>query len=81
MANEALHQLNAVEALRRFADRRLSPVELLRAVIDRAEVIEPDINAFSHTFFDQAMDEARRSEALICSWFRPGSAAAVEACQ
>jgi hypothetical protein len=63
MANEELHRLDATTALRLFTKRELSPVELMRAVIARAEVTEPRINAFSHTFFEQAMDEARRSEA------------------
>jgi Asp-tRNA(Asn)/Glu-tRNA(Gln) amidotransferase A subunit family amidase len=62
MAIEELHQLDAITALRRFTERTLSPVELMQAVIARAEVTEPTINAFSHVFFDQAMDEARQSE-------------------
>ena len=54
MANEELHRLDATTALRLFTKRELSPVELMRAVIARAEVTEPRINAFSHTFFGGA---------------------------
>ena len=58
-----LYELSAVEALGLFRERRLSPVELMQAVIDRAEAVEPSINAFSYTFFDEAMSAARKAEA------------------
>lgn len=52
----------AVEALSLFKDRRLSPVELLNAQIERAEAVEPAVNAFSDIFFDAALKAARRAE-------------------
>lgn len=58
-----LHYLPATEALRLFRARELSPVELVTAVIERAEAIEPVINAFAETFFDQALQAARAAEA------------------
>ena len=58
-----LHYLPATEALRLFRAGELSPVELVAAVIDRAEAVEPVINAFAETFFDQALEQARRAEA------------------
>lgn len=57
-----LAYLTAAEALRRFADRSLSPVELLDAVIARAEQVEPTINAFCFTRYDEARAEARAAE-------------------
>jgi amidase/aspartyl-tRNA(Asn)/glutamyl-tRNA(Gln) amidotransferase subunit A len=57
-----LTHLSAAEALRRFATRELSPVELMQAVIARAEAVEPVINAFAQTHFDQALMAARDSE-------------------
>jgi len=54
--------LSANEALDLFKSRELSPVELMAALIQRSEVKEPEINAFSHTFFEQAMEQARASE-------------------
>jgi Asp-tRNA(Asn)/Glu-tRNA(Gln) amidotransferase A subunit family amidase len=36
-----LHYLPATEALREFRARELSPVELVTAVIERAEAVEP----------------------------------------
>ena len=49
-----LHYLSATEALARFRSRDLSPVELLEAVIARAEEVEPTVNALCHTFYDEA---------------------------
>lgn len=63
MTDLELCYLPAVEALRRFESRELSPVDLMRAVIARAEAVEPEINALTYTFFDRAMDEAREAEA------------------
>ena len=57
-----LHYLSAVEAMRRFRARDLSPVELMEAVIARAEAVEPRINAFGDRFFEQALAAARQAE-------------------
>ena len=58
-----LHYLPATEALRLFRARELSPVELVTAVIERAGAVEPVVNAFAETFFDQALEAARAAEA------------------
>jgi len=58
-----LHYLSAAEALRLFRTRQLSPVELVTAVTERAETVEPVLNAFAETFYEQALDQARASEA------------------
>ena len=54
-----LHYLSATDALRMFRSRELSPVELMEAVIARAEAVEPAVNAFTYTYFDTALDQAR----------------------
>ena len=51
--------LPAAEALRLFRAGELSPVELMQAVIDRAETVEPTINAFADTRYEQALAQAR----------------------
>jgi len=61
--SDELHYLPATEALARFHDRSLSPVELLDAVIARAEAVEPTVNALCHERFEAARDEARAAEA------------------
>ncbi|MEM7121431.1 MAG: amidase [Pseudomonadota bacterium] len=63
MSDQELCYLSATEALARFKDRSLSPVELLRALIDRADATEPTVNALSHRHFDEAMAKAKKAEA------------------
>ncbi|WP_312875826.1 amidase [Arthrobacter terrae] len=59
-----LHYLDASTALAHFRSRTLSPVELMRAVISRTEALNPFINAFSETLFEQALTAARSAEAM-----------------
>lgn len=54
-----LHYLSATEALARFRAKELSPLELMEAVIARAESVEPNVNAFTHARFDEALEQAR----------------------
>ena len=63
MTDDDLCFLSAHEALARFKDRTLSPVELMRAVIDRCERVNPKLNAFTYTFFERALDKAKTAEA------------------
>ena len=55
-------ELSAVDALRAFRDRSLSPVELMASVIARAGSVERTVNAFAETRFDDALEAARRAE-------------------
>lgn len=57
-----LHYLSAVDAVRLFTSRELSPVELMSAVIARAGAVEPHINAFPVTMYESAMEQARDAE-------------------
>ena len=43
-----LHYISAVEAIKKFKDKSLSPVELVNSIIERSEKINPKINA--HNF-------------------------------
>ena len=63
MENSDLVYLSAAEALALFRERRLSPLDLLEALIERAERVEPIINAFSDTYFDEAREAARKAAA------------------
>ncbi|MEZ5923222.1 MAG: amidase [Hyphomicrobiaceae bacterium] len=58
--------LTATEALAAFRARTLSPVEVMQAVIARSERIDARIRAFSDTYFDEAMQAARRAEVRYC---------------
>ncbi|MGI9304370.1 MAG: amidase [Gammaproteobacteria bacterium] len=59
---DELCYLSASDAIAQFKARTLSPVELTRAVIERAESIAASINPFADTYFEEALDHARHSE-------------------
>lgn len=73
MCNDLCY-LSATEAVSLFKKKELSPVELMEALIRRAEQVEPTINAFSFEYFDEAMDAARLAEKAYMN----GSARALE---
>ena len=58
-----LYYLSALRAREMFVSRELSPVELMDAVIERAEQVEPTVNAFCHRYYDRARDQAKQAEA------------------
>lgn len=57
-----LAYLSATEALSRFQSKELSPVELLEAVFDRIDEVNPHINAFTAQSREEAVLSARLSE-------------------
>jgi aspartyl-tRNA(Asn)/glutamyl-tRNA(Gln) amidotransferase subunit A len=57
-----LAYLSATEALARFRDRSLSPVELTEALIARAAQVEPTVNALCITYYDEALAQSREAE-------------------
>ena len=52
----------ASEALALFKARKLSPVELTEAVIARSEAVNPKVNAYTYTFYERALEQARVAE-------------------
>lgn len=66
--------ISATEAIDKFRNGDLSPVELMQAVVDQAEKVQPTVNAFSHTFFDEAMEQAKQAELR----YRDGTARPLE---
>ena len=66
-----LNYLSATDALAKFRSKELSPVELLQAVIARAEVVEPAINAFAESRFDEALQAAKEAEARYAGRAEP----------
>ena len=73
--SEEIAYLSASEALQQFAAKKLSPVELLQALITRIERINGPINSFSDTYFDEAMAKAKAAEK---AWKTPGKARPLE---
>jgi aspartyl-tRNA(Asn)/glutamyl-tRNA(Gln) amidotransferase subunit A len=60
-----LHYLPIAEAARLIEQRRLSPVELTRAYLDRIGTFDPQLNAYLLVTADRALDQARQAEAEI----------------
>ena len=58
-----LAYLSATEALRRFRDRSLSPVELLDALRARIDEVEETVNALPTRFLEEARAAAEAAEA------------------
>ena len=54
--------LSAYAALAKFRARELSPVELVEALIARADQFQPHVNAFTHTFYERALTDAIKAE-------------------
>ncbi|MBZ0129472.1 MAG: amidase [Rhodobacteraceae bacterium] len=63
MSDTDLCYMTADAAIAAFTARTLSPVDLMQAVIARAEAVQDDLKPFTYTHYDEAMDQARQSEA------------------
>lgn len=73
MSDLDLCYMPASEALKRFKAKKLSPVELMEAVIRRAEATKEKVNAFTNTHFDEAMALARKAEARYAKGKKTGA--------
>jgi len=60
-----LHWLTAVQLHEGFIRKKFSPVEVVRALIDRADRLDPTLNAYIHLDRDTALEQAREAERLI----------------
>ena len=58
-----LHWLSAAEAAQAIADKELSPVELMKALLDRVATLDPRLNAFIRLDAEAAMAAAKAAEA------------------
>ena len=63
-------QLSATEALRLMRSRELSPIELVESTIERAEAVEPTVNAFAETRYAEAMAAAGAAAARYATGAR-----------
>ena len=62
-----LHWMTVAEAASAIAARKLSPVELMKALLERIGRLDPKLNAFIRLDGDAALDAARAAEAEIAS--------------
>jgi aspartyl-tRNA(Asn)/glutamyl-tRNA(Gln) amidotransferase subunit A len=61
VAND-LHELSIAEASELIRRKALSPVELTQALLNRAEILDPKINAYILATPEVALDQARQAE-------------------
>jgi aspartyl-tRNA(Asn)/glutamyl-tRNA(Gln) amidotransferase subunit A len=66
------HLLSAAEASRAFADRTLSPTELLTALLARIDRLDPKLHAFIRLDAEAAMAAAREAERELAAGRRRG---------
>ena len=60
-----MHQLPATALRHLIATRQISPVDLTRAILDRADALQPHLNCFITLAPDQAMQAARQAERAV----------------
>ncbi len=53
------------ETIEKFAVKEISPLELVKAHLDRAQAMQPNLNAFVHLDAESAIARARQAEAAI----------------
>src|SRR5687767_8149445 len=59
-ANHDLCFTTGSEAIEAFKKKKLSPVELMNAVISRCEEVNPRLNAVTYSFFERALEQAKK---------------------
>jgi aspartyl-tRNA(Asn)/glutamyl-tRNA(Gln) amidotransferase subunit A len=64
-AAQDLVYVSIAELSDRIRNKDISPVEVVRATLDRIDRLEPQLNAYNTVFADQALAEARQAEADI----------------
>lgn len=57
-----LHWMSVAELNRAYAQKKLSPVEVTRHLLDRVDTLNPRLNAFYLVAHDSALADARKSE-------------------
>ncbi len=62
---DSLTHRSAVEMARMIRDKKISPVELVQAHLDRIERLNPQLNAFVSVDSARALEAARKAEAAV----------------
>src|SRR5690606_23008634 len=67
-----LHTLSAIELGSLIRTRKLSPVELMKSSLARAERLQPQLNCFITLCGDRALEQARQAEERVMAGERLG---------
>ena len=54
--------MTATEAIDQFKAKKLSPVELMKALLARGEAVNPKLNVLTYTFAERALEQAKAAE-------------------
>ena len=65
MSSNELIYMSAAEVADKIKEKQISPVEVVRAYLDRIAVVDDKVNAFITVMADEALDAARQSEADV----------------
>ena len=72
MDSSTIGFMPATEWAEKIRTKQMSPVEAMRALLDRITALDPKINAFVHLAADRAMDAARAAEKALMGGERIG---------
>lgn len=72
MTSDELGFLPAIALAEQIRTKQISPVEYMRALLQRIEAHDPKVNAFAYLSAERAMDAARAAEAKLMSGDRIG---------
>lgn len=67
MTSQEFHYLTIAETAELFRSRQASPVEVTQAILERIEVLNPQVNAFITVTAERAMKEAQQAELAFAS--------------
>jgi Asp-tRNA(Asn)/Glu-tRNA(Gln) amidotransferase A subunit family amidase len=56
--------MTATEAVAKFRSKELSPVDVMRALVARSEEVNRKLNVLTYAFYDRALEQAKRAEAM-----------------
>ncbi len=65
MSSNDLIYMSATELADNIKEKQISPVEVVRAYLDRIEAVDSKVNAYITVMADDALDAARQSEADV----------------
>jgi len=65
MRHQDICWMSAVDLAKSIRKKKLSPVEVVRDILERIEAINPRVNAYVTVIADSALAEARKAEKAV----------------